>query len=1061
MVRNVMMEPGTHKQILVIGSGPIRIGQAAEFDYSGCQACRALKEEGCRVILLNSNPATIQTDVSLADVIYIRPLLADVVEDILKTHKPDAVLATLGGQVALNLAVELEEKGIWERYGVKVLGTSTDSIKKSEGREAFRKVMESIGEPVIESAYVSCVEAATVFAGEAGFPLVIRPDFTLGGTGGGVARGPEALSRIVEEGLRASPVHRVLVERYLEGWHEIELEVMRDGAGNVLCVCGMENIDPMGIHTGDSIVAAPTLTLTDSLWQRFKASAFRIVDALDVRGACNVQYALSPAAERFAVIEVNPRASRSSALASKATGYPIARIAAKIALGKNLTELPNPVTGKGNALSEPTPDYVVVKFPRWPFEKFPQADASVGTRMKSTGEVMSIGTSFIEALMKAIRSLDGPFGISDPLVETTDSEALYAELKTPTHRRLWAMLELLRRGEREKPISKASGIHEFFVKELAKISRLRTDLERKGPQEHLLKEAAIYNFPEDETAAFCGITREELRESRGWKEHPRIYRMIGRPSGEVASGSGYWYATRGGFEGDQLPDGQDRRTAIAVLGSGPIRIGQGVEFDYCCVKAVEALKKRNKRAIIINNNPETVSTDHDVSDALYFEPLSTEDVLPIIKREKVEGMFACFGGQTSLKLGLDLDEAGIPLLGTPCAGIKTAEDREKFSSLLNSLGIPQPKGAAVASVQAGLKCAAEVGYPVMIRPSFVIGGLAMQAVSTPDDLEEVLKMALEIKAGQTVLIDRFLPGREFEVDALYDGKDVLIPGVFEHLDPPGVHSGDSIAVFPDVSLSVGLKEKILETTVKIAEALQVRGMMNIQFVQDGDDLYVIEANPRASRTIPIATKLTGIPLVEIAVDIALGKGIATLGWPTGLQKRMGPMGVKVPVFSTEKLPGVDSRLGPAMQSTGESLGVADNVSEALWEALRGAGWVLPEKGKMLLSVSDAAKGNISGIASAFCTLGWSIDATKGTAEVLEKWGIPCGVAEKGEGLQNSIKKGNWDLVINIPSASTLSVRDGFAIRRSAIEAGVPCLGTLQSASAIGVALSLKKGGDRC
>jgi carbamoyl-phosphate synthase large subunit len=1045
------------RQILVIGSGPIRIGQAAEFDYSGSQACRALKEEGHRVILLNSNPATIQTDVSLADAVYIRPLSKDVVEDILRIHRPDAVVATLGGQIALNLAVELDEKGLWQKYGVSVIGTSPDSIRKAEGRNAFRVTMESIGEPIIESSYVADVKSAVSFAEKTGFPLVIRPDFTLGGTGGGVARDFAELGTVVTEGLHASPAARVLVERYLEGWHEIELEVMRDEDGNTLCVCGMENVDPMGVHTGDSIVVAPTLTLPDSLWQQFRASAFRIVGALDVRGACNVQYALSPDAEEFAVIEVNPRASRSSALASKATGYPIARIAAKIALGKKLTEMPNPVTGVGSALSEPALDYVVVKFPRWPFEKFPGADTAVGTRMKSTGEVMSIGCSFVEAFMKAVRSLDGPFGIADPEVEKMADGDLFGELKRPTHRRLWSVLELLRRGHEATRISQVSGIHLFFIEELAKISSLRMELSAHGPLEGLLKSAARFNFPEEETAAFCGISVEDLRKREEWRGLPRGYREVDGTAGEIPSGSGYWYSTRSGAN-DGILD--DRRQAIVVLGSGPIRIGQGVEFDYCCVKAVEALRKRNVRAVMINNNPETVSTDHDMSDALYFEPLKAEDVLPVIAREKAVGVFACFGGQTSLKLGLELEKRGVTLLGMPPEGVRTAEDRERFSALLNSLGILQPKGGAVGTVEEGLECAGSAGYPVMVRPSFVIGGLAMQIVSGPEELEKVLQTALDAEAGKKVLIDRFLPGREFEVDALYDGKDILIPGIFEHLDPPGVHSGDSIAVFPDVSLGKTQKEAIVEITRRLAEALGVRGMINIQFVLNGEDVYVIEANPRASRTVPIASKLTGIPLVELAVHIALGGKIETTGWQTGLIVGKRPVGVKVPVFSTEKLPGVDSRLGPGMQSTGESLGVADSVSEALWEGLRGAGWNLPESGRLLLSVSDSAKGNVSGIAAAFVTLGWEIDATSGTAAVLKKWGIPCRATEKGESLQELIRCGNWDLVVNIPSASPGAVKDGFAIRRAAIEAGVPCLGTLPSASALGVALSVRKKGKK-
>ncbi|HDQ93185.1 MAG TPA: carbamoyl-phosphate synthase large subunit, partial [Synergistetes bacterium] len=829
------------KPILVLGSGPIRIGQAAEFDYSGSQACRALRDRGYRSVLLNSNPATIQTDTAMADVVYIRPLKADVVEEIIRTHRPGGVIATLGGQVALNLCVELREKGVWERYGVEVLGTSPESVQRSEGREDFRQAMVGIGEPVIESAYVDIVDSALAFAGNTSFPLIIRPDYTLGGTGGGVAFDATSLRERVGEGIRLSPVSRVLVERYLQGWREIELEVIRDSAGNRLCVCGMENVDPMGVHTGDSIVVAPVLTLSDRQWQRLRSSAFRIVDELEIRGACNVQLAISPDAGEYAVIEVNPRASRSSALASKATGYPIARIAARIALGDLLTEMPNPVTKSGSALSEPAIDYVVTKFPRWPFEKFPGAEYSVGTRMKSTGEVMAIGRTFIEATLKAVRSLDLPGGLFDQDTKGMSEDDLLEELSTPTHKRLWAIMELLDRGALPGVVSKRSGIHPFFIDQLLHIPRVFAELREKGPENELLSLIKEMGVSDADIASCLGIPEGDIRRQRIASGIVRGYREVDGCAGEAPAESGYYYGSCGVLDDGVRDTGGE---AFAVIGSGPIRIGQGVEFDYCCVKAVEAIRRMGKRAVMINNNPETVSTDHDMSDALYFEPLAVEDILPVLEREKVTGVFAAFGGQTSLKTGLALEPEGVKILGSPSAVVRASEERGEFSRLLDSLGIPQPLGFAVSDPVEGLEKASIIDYPVMVRPSFVIGGLAMRVASGPSELASVLDLALEAGEGQSVLIDRFLPGSEFEVDVVCDGNEVVIPGIFEHLDPAGVHSGDSVAIFPDVSLSSFSKKRIEEISRKIALGLGVRGLLNIQFVISGDEIYVIEANPR-------------------------------------------------------------------------------------------------------------------------------------------------------------------------------------------------------------------------
>jgi len=1042
----------SHKRsVLVLGSGPIRIGQAAEFDYSGSQACRALREMGFHVILLNSNPATIQTDTGMADVVYIRPLEPEVVEVIVSAHRPSGVIATLGGQVALNLCVELQKRGLWERYGVEVLGTSPGSIQRSEGREDFRQAMLKISEPVIESVYVDNIETALDFASSSSYPFIIRPDYTLGGTGGGVAFDTDSLAERVSEGLRLSPVSRVLVERYLQGWREIELEVVRDGAGNRLCVCGMENVDPMGIHTGDSIVVAPVLTLSDSQWQRLRSAAFRIVDELEIRGACNVQFALSPDASEYAVIEVNPRASRSSALASKATGYPIARVAARIAAGSLLSEMPNPVTGAGSALSEPAIDYVVAKFPRWPFEKFPGAEYRVGTRMKSTGEVMAIGRTFIEAVAKAVRSLDLPVGIVDPKIETLSREELEEDLSSPTHRRLWSVFELLRRGTPVADISERSGIHPFFVEQLFRVTKTLEELREKGLEQELLRRVKSMGLSDRDIALATGQDWKKVRETRLSLGIERGYREVDGCAGEAPAESGYYYGSCCVADDGLITDG---REAYAVLGSGPIRIGQGVEFDYCCVKAVEALKRLGKRAVMINNNPETVSTDHDMSDSLYFEPITVEDVIPVLDREKVKGVFASFGGQTSLKAGLDLEREGVAILGSPSGVVRATEDRGQFSSLLERLDILQPPGCSVKTIDEGLTQAGMIGYPVMVRPSFVIGGLAMKVVTSPNELASVLKMALETDEDQSVLIDRFLPGSEFEVDVLSDGSEVMIPGIFEHLDPAGVHSGDSVAIFPDVSLSMGRRKQIEDISRKIAVELGVKGLLNIQFVLSGDELYVIEANPRASRTVPIAGKLSGLPLVEMAVRVALGESLADMGIEPGLSKRSALFGVKVPVFSTEKLPGVDALLGPAMQSTGEALGVGETVAAALYEGLRGAGWKVPERGRLLISVADRAKPEAPHVAAAFHALGWTVDATAGTADVLRNWGIPARKVDKGRPLISGIASREWDLIVNVASGAPAVLRDGYLMRRAAIEASVPCINNLHLASALAVSVSM-------
>jgi carbamoyl-phosphate synthase large subunit len=1045
----------TIQSVLVLGSGPIRIGQAAEFDYSGSQACRALQEEGVRVILLNSNPATIQTDPGLAEVIYLRPLTPEVIEDILKAHRPDGVIATLGGQTALNLLVELHRRGTWERYGTLPLGTPPETVDRAEGREPFRDLMKSIGEPVVESRIVMKPQEALEFAKTVPFPLVIRPDFTLGGTGGGVAFDEGSLVERVLEGVAASPTNRVLVERYLSGWYEVELEIVRDGFGNALCVCGMENVDPMGIHTGDSVVVAPVLTLSDNQWQRLRTAALHIVEALDVRGACNVQFAASPDMEEYAVIEVNPRASRSSALASKATGYPIARLAAKIALGKSLAEMPNPVTGVGSALSEPALDYVAVKFPRWPFDKFPDADPTLGTRMKSTGEVLALGPNFAQALLKAMRSVEWGGGLRPAGCSELPDRALWAEVGRATHRRLWFVFELLRRGEEVETLAEASGISPFFLRRMKEVVEAENRLSETGLAEfETLARAKRLGLADRDIASLLGLPEAEVRARRLALGIEQGYREVDGCAGETPAGSKYLYGAYG-VEGDGSAG--ENAPAVVVLGSGPIRIGQGVEFDYCCVKAVEALKTMGIRAVMANNNPETVSTDHDLSDALYLEPLTVEDALPIVGREKARGVFASYGGQTALKLGMELAAAGVPLLGTGLQAIEAAEDRGQFSAILKDLGIAQPEGGAVRSVEEALGLASRLGYPLMVRPSFVIGGLAMALVESEPDLRGVLALAFEAMPGQAVLVDRFVSGTEYELDAVCDGGDMLVPGIFEHLDPAGIHSGDSMAVFPDLSLSPARREEMMRIVASISEALDVRGLLNVQFVENGGKLYVIEANPRASRTVPIAGKLTGIPLVDLSVRVSLGQRLRNLGVPLGLLPPRGPLGVKVPVFSTEKLPGVDSRPGPQMQSTGESLGVGECVSTALWEGIRGAGWALPDRGRVLVSVNDASKAGACSVAATLFGLGWEIEATAGTSVFFRRWGLPAAAAEKGESLVSALRERRWDLVVNVAGSRLGALKDGYAIRRAAIETGIPCVNSLPVASALALALAVRRG----
>ena len=1046
------MRDYTINSVLVLGSGPIKIGQAAEFDYAGTQACRALKEEGCSVILLNSNPATIQTDSSVADHVYIRPLLPHVVEEILRKHHPDGVVATLGGQTGLNLCMECERQGMWKRYKCRVLGTQPAAIERAEAREPFRRAMLEAGQPIIASRGISSVAGAQEFALHNPLPLILRPDFTLGGSGNSVVRNIENLVVQTEDALAASPAGRALIERYLEGWHEIEIEVVRDSAGNALAVCGMENIDPMGVHTGDSVVVSPTLTLTDKEWQMLRSAALKIVDVLDIRGACNVQFALAHDGSEYNVIEVNPRASRSSALASKATGYPIARMAAKIALGLNLTEMPNPVTGAGSALSEPALDYVAVKVPSWPFDSFPQADPSLGPRMKATGEVLAIGANFAQGIVKAYRSISRGHTLPDRKMRSWETRRLWEQVNTPTNLRLEAITELLRRSSATvDEIAAKTHIRRYFIEQLNEIQLAEKYLEEDGIVNGNAASAAKKGFTVSRIAEAADISKEEAARIIEEEKCTAGYREVDGCAGEFPSGSGYYYGAAGTGDDpyEQCSGG------IAVIGSGAIRIAQGVEFDYCCVKAVEALRRRGIRAIMINVNPETVSTDHDISDALYLEPLTVDDVMPVLKREEARGIFACFGGQTSLRLGLDLAEEGVKLFGPDAGVIDAAEDRGKFSRLLAKIGLPEPEGTDAASVEEACGIGRRLGYPLMVRPSFVIGGVAMRVVYNESSLVSVLSEAFEAVPGQKVMIDRFIAGREFECDAVCDGEDVLIPGIFEHIDPSGIHSGDSIAVFPSYSLTREQQNSVLDFVRTISKELNVRGLLNIQFVLSGGVFWIIEANPRASRTVPIVSKISKLPVIDMAVGIALGERLKDMPYGTGLYGGTEQFGVKVPVFSNDKLPGLDPKLGPRMMSTGESLGVSENLADAILDGLKGSGWNPPEAGRFLMSIADSEKADAMPLASQYKMLGWEIEATEGTAAYLKKWGIAVNVAHR-EDLVKNLHAGRWDLILNIPGGSEKHITDGSAIRKHACAVGIPCLHSIAAAWAVAAGLGKKE-----
>lgn len=1064
---------GRPEKVLIIGSGPIVIGQAAEFDYSGSQACRALREEGIHTILVNPNPATIMTDEGIADTVYIEPLTVEVLRQIIRRERPDGLLATLGGQTALNLAVALADAGVLDEYGVKVLGTPVEAIRRAEDRELFKSLLDDIGEPRPESETVHTVEEARRVARELGLPLVVRPAYTLGGTGGGIARTMEELEHIVSIGLRVSPIGQVLLERCLLGWKEVEYEVMRDGADNCITVCNMENMDPMGVHTGDSIVVAPSQTLSDKEYQMLRTAALKIIRALGVEGGCNIQFALAPRQEiapwalrpdghpPYYVIEVNPRVSRSSALASKATGYPIARVAAKIAVGLRLDQIRNQVTGKTTAAFEPALDYVVVKIPRWPFDKFPLGERTLSTQMKSTGETMAIARTFEQALQKAVRSLE----FSDRTLLWEDPSWSEEEIRhlvaTPNDLRLWAIMAALRRGADVMELARLSGIDPWFLEKMSGLVAMERRLLAEPLTPQLLREAKLKGFADRDIATLADMLPEQVRQMRQrWGIRP-VYKMVDTCAAEFEAQTPYFYST---YEEDEEAENEAPPLPgpkAVVLGSGPIRIGQGIEFDYCSVHTVWALQENGLKAILVNCNPETVSTDFDTSDRLYFEPLDEESVRDILENETCEDgpppVIVQFGGQTAINLAWPLAQAGLPLLGSTAEAIDLAEDRARFEALLYELGIPQPPGASVQSLEEALHTAAVLGYPVLVRPSYVLGGRAMEIVESTNQLIHFVQEATQVGEGRPIRIDKYLEGIEAEVDAICDGHDVLIPGVMQHIERAGVHSGDSMAVYPPLNLTAQEVETIVDYTRRLARAMAIKGLINVQFVilREGGQstVYVLEMNPRASRTVPFIAKATGVPLVKLAVGTLLGKTIPEMGYPYGLWPPGHLVAVKAPVFSMLKLAGVDTYLGPEMKSTGEVMGIDTDFRAALAKALLAADMALPPKGSILLSLADRTKPEAIPIIRRLAQAGYRLYATEGTAALIRGLGLEVAEVTKrlSQGHPNVvdiIRQGLVDAVINTPEGAQMAtIKDGFYIRRAAVERRIPCFTSIDTARA--------------
>lgn len=1038
------------KKVLVIGSGPIIIGQAAEFDYAGTQACRSLKEEGLEVVLLNSNPATIMTDKDIADKVYIEPLTVEVVEQLILKEKPDSVLPTLGGQAGLNLAMELEEAGFLREHHVRLIGTTPETIKKAEDRQEFKDTMEKIGEPVAASKVVTTVQEGVEFTNSIGYPVVLRPAYTLGGSGGGIANNEFELREILENGLRLSRVGEVLVERCIAGWKEIEYEVMRDSAGNCITVCNMENIDPVGVHTGDSIVVAPSQTLGDKEYQMLRTSALNIITELGITGGCNVQYALHPESFEYCVIEVNPRVSRSSALASKATGYPIAKVAAKIALGYTLDEIKNAITGKTYASFEPMLDYCVVKIPRLPFDKFISAKRTLTTQMKATGEVMSICNNFEGALMKAIRSLEQHVDslLSYDFTALTEEELL-RQLEVVDDRRIWVIAEAVRRRIPQEKIHKITRIDLWFIDKIAILTEMEAALRTQPLTEELLREAKRLEFPDYLIGKLSGRTEEEVKKQRLDAGIVAAYKMVDTCAAEFAAETPYYYSVYGG-ENEAFETKNKKK--VLVLGSGPIRIGQGIEFDFCSVHCTWAFAKEGYETIIVNNNPETVSTDFDIADKLYFEPLTPEDVENIVNIEKPDGAVVQFGGQTAIKLTEALIRMGVKILGTSAENVDAAEDRELFDQILEECEIPRPKGHTVYTAEEAKKAANELGYPVLVRPSYVLGGQGMQIAINDQDVEEFIGIINRIAQEHPILVDKYLMGKEIEVDAVCDGEEILIPGIMEHIERAGIHSGDSISVYPAQTISETAKKTIEEYTRRLAKSLHVIGMINIQFIVCGEEVYVIEVNPRSSRTVPYISKVTGIPIVPLATKVILGYKLRALGYEPGLQPEAEYYAIKMPVFSFEKIRGADISLGPEMKSTGECLGIASSFNEALYKAFLGAGVRLPRHKNMIITVKDEDKPEVVAIAKRFSALGYKIFATRSTAKVLKEHGVKVIRTNKLEqpspNLMDLILGHKIDLIIDTPPQGVEHSKDGFLIRRNAIETGVNVLTSLDTANAL-------------
>ncbi len=1037
------------KKVLVIGSGPIVIGQAAEFDYSGTQACQALREEGIIVVLINSNPATIMTDNEIADKIYIEPITLEYVEKIIQRERPDSLLAGMGGQTALNMALDLTDAGILDKYGVKLIGTKIEGIKKGEDRELFKILMNEIDEPVIESNIITDFETGLEYARGIGYPVIVRPAYTLGGTGGGIADDEEALRIILQSGLDASPVTQVLLEKSIKGWKEVEYEVMRDRFGNCISVCNMENLDPVGIHTGDSIVVAPSQTLSDKEYQMLRTSALKIIEAIEIEGGCNVQFALNPNSFEYAVIEINPRVSRSSALASKATGYPIAKVAAKLALGYGLDEIKNAVTGVTYACFEPSMDYVIIKIPKWPFDKFENGIRVLGTKMMATGEIMAIGSNFEAAFLKGIRSLElGQYHLQHKKYRKLSLEVLKDRVMKADDERIFALSELLRRDYRLDKIAEITGVDKWFLNKIKGIILEETRLENskiEALNPEWLKKLKRKGFSDKGIGDLVGVSPEDIYRLRMiWNIVP-VYHMVDTCGGEFEAISPYYYSSYETFDEVEVSD----RKKVMVIGSGPIRIGQGIEFDYASVHCVRALRALGIETIIVNNNPETVSTDFNIADKLYFEPLTEEDVLSLIDKEKPDGVMLQFGGQTAIKLAKFLSEKKIPILGTSAAQIDMSEDREKFDAFLESIGINRPKGRGIYSVEEGILEATKLNYPVIVRPSYVIGGQGMEICHSDMELSYYLENAFEKDKKNPVLIDKYLMGKELEVDAISDGKTVLIPGIMEHLERAGVHSGDSMTLYPAQTISPEITAQIVDYTKKIALGIGIKGMINIQFIEYQNVLYVIEVNPRASRTVPYISKVSGIPIVELATRVSLGEELSTLGYGEGLCAQPKWISVKVPVFSTHKLPDVEICLGPEMKSTGEVLGVGKTVEEALYKGFVAAKYApMTDCPTVLVTLKDQDKEEFSTLVESIKQLNFDFVATEGTAACLAEMGLKVRtinrIGEDSPNILDLLYGGKLDLIINTPTKGNDSSRDGFTMRREAAERNIPVYTSLDT-----------------